>query len=123
MPAKKKILIVDDEPDVVAFLKKRLQARDYNVISANDGIEGLKKAIDEKPDLILLDIIMPNKDGFAMLKELKDKETTKEMPVIIISVKGESSAIFEGQELGATDYLIKPYDFQELLKYIKKYSL
>ncbi len=123
MPAKKKILIVDDEPDVVAFLKKRLQARDYNVISANDGIEGLKKAIDEKPDLILLDIIMPNKDGFAMLKELKDKETTKEMPVIIISVKGESSAIFEGQTLGATDYLIKPYDFQELLKYIKKYSL
>ena len=73
---KKTILVVDDEPDVLTFLKKRLEAHNYKVITANDGIEGLKKARESKPDIILLDIIMPNKDGFTMLSELRAKEET-----------------------------------------------
>ena len=120
---KKTILVVDDEPDVLTFLKKRLEAHNYKVITASDGIEGLKKARESKPDIILLDIIMPNKDGFTMLSELRAKEETRDIPVVIISAKAESRSIFEGQYLGAVDYLIKPYDFKELLKYIKRYTL
>jgi two-component system, OmpR family, alkaline phosphatase synthesis response regulator PhoP len=120
---KKTILIVDDEPDVLTFLKRRLETRNYKVITASDGIEGLNKASQGKPDIILLDIVMPNKDGFTMLSELKTREETQDIPVVIISVRGESRAIFKGQNLGAIDYLIKPYDFRELLKYIKRYSL
>lgn len=66
---KKRVLIVDDEPDVVTFLAKNLESNEYQTISAFDGEEGLKKAIDEKPDLILLDLIMPGYDGWKMLKE------------------------------------------------------
>lgn len=120
---KNKILIVDDEPDVITFLKKRLETVDFNVVSAADGVEGLKKARETKPDLILLDVIMPNKDGFKMLSELRAEEATRGIPVIMLTAKGESDAIFQGQELGAMDYVIKPYDFEELLKYIKKYTL
>jgi len=120
---KKTILVVDDEPDVLTFLKKRLEAHNYKVITASDGVEGIKKVSQAKPDIILLDIIMPNKDGFTMLSELRAKEETQDIPVVIISARGESRSIFKGQNLGAIDYLIKPYDFKELLKYIKRYSL
>lgn len=117
----KKILVVDDDLDIVSMLKKRLEAKNYNVITAMDGREGLAKACQEKPDLILLDIIMPNKDGFTMLKELKAQESVTHIPVIILSAKGETDTLLKGEELEATDYFIKPCDFEELLQYIKKY--
>ena len=120
---KNKILIVDDEPDVIEFLKKRLEASDFDVVSAGDGVEGLEKAREMKPDLILLDVIMPRKDGFKMLGELRSDETTCGIPVIMLTAKGEADSIFRGQELGAMDYIIKPFQFEELLKFIRKYSL
>ena len=120
---KKKILIVDDEPDSVAFLKKRLVEDNFHAISAEDGEEGLKKAVKEKPNLILLDLVMPKKDGFTMLRELKANESTKEIPVVVLSVKPESGSIFTGQEYGAVDYIIKPCDIQTILKYINRYIL
>ncbi len=120
---KNKILIVDDEPDVVEFLKKRLEASNFDVVSAGDGVEGLKKAREVRPDLILLDVIMPRKDGFKMLGELRSEEATFRIPVIMLTAKGEADSIFRGQELGAMDYIIKPFEFEELLKFIRKYSL
>lgn len=117
-----KILIVDDEPDVIDFLKKRLEASGYEVLSAADGVEGFKVAKAEVPDLILLDILMPHRDGFAMLADLRSEESVRNIPVVIVSAKGESTSIFQGQELGAVDYIIKPYEFEELLRYIKKYT-
>ena len=117
-----KILLVDDEPEVLEFLKKRLEKEGFLVSTAKDGVEGLQKAQSELPDLILLDIIMPNKDGFTMLKELRAEESLRSIPVIIVTAKGETSAVFEGQELRATDYLIKPVDFEQLLKYIRRYT-
>jgi DNA-binding response OmpR family regulator len=117
-----KILIVDDEPDVIAFLGKRLETSGYEVISAADGAEGFRSAKAATPDLILLDILMPHRDGFAMLGDVRGDESTRNIPVVIVSAKGESTSIFQGQELGAVDYIIKPYDFKELLRYIKKYT-
>jgi DNA-binding response OmpR family regulator len=117
----KKILIVDDDPDIIELTKKGLEASGYKVTAACDGVEGLKKAIEEKPDLILLDIIMPKKDGFAMLKDLKENKATSDIPVIMLSAKGETDALLKSEKFGVVDYFIKPCDWDELLNYIKRY--
>jgi DNA-binding response OmpR family regulator len=118
----KKILIVDDEPEVCGILAKKLEAEGFECLTASDGIEGIKKTREHKPDLILLDIIMPGKDGFSMLKEIQEDQDLREISVIMVSAKSESDSLFKGQNLGATDYLIKPVDFRQLLKYIRKYT-
>lgn len=120
---KTKILLVDDEPDVLEILSKKLEAAGFLTVKASDGNEGLKKTREEKPDLVLLDIMMPDKDGFTMLRELQSEPGSRSIPVIMVSAKSEADSLFEGRDLGATDYLIKPIDFEELLKYIKKYTL
>ncbi|MFA6216625.1 MAG: response regulator [Candidatus Omnitrophota bacterium] len=120
---KSKILIVDDEPDVIFFVKKQLEAHGYEVSAASDGAAGLQKAFEEAPDLILLDVVMPHRDGFSVLHELQSAEKTKHIPVIMLTAKAESTAVFQGQELGAADYIIKPFDVQVLLKFIKKYTV
>ncbi len=117
-----KILLVDDEPDVLEILSKKLEAAGFLTVRASDGNEGLRKAREEKPDLVLLDIMMPNKDGFTMLRDLQSNEELRNIPVIMVSAKSEADFLFEGQHLGAMDYLIKPIDFDELLKYIRKYT-
>ncbi|MBU0503668.1 MAG: response regulator [Candidatus Omnitrophota bacterium] len=117
---KKTILVVDNKPDILEFLQKRLESQDYQVITASDGVEGLKKAISQEIDLVLLDIAMPKKDGFAMLKELKSQEATKDIQVIIVSAKRETKSILEGQNLGSFDYFLKPFNFEELIKHIKR---
>jgi len=117
----KKVLIVDDEPDAVEFLKRGLERNSFEAISAANGEEGFKKALAEKPDLIILDLVMPNKDGFTILEELKANHATRQMPVIVLSARPESTSIFKGQDYGAIDYIIKPCDFQTILGYIKRY--
>jgi len=119
---KTRILVVDDEPDVREFLSKRLEARGYTVSTACDGIEGLQAATETIPDLILLDVMMPNKDGFSMLKDLQANPATQKISVIMATAKGQAGDIYYGQDLGATDYLIKPIEFEELLRYIRKYT-
>ena len=116
-----KILVIDDEPDVVWSLKKILEARGYQVITAGNGVDGLEKASRDNPDLILLDIMMPRKNGFKVLQELKADDATRDIPVLFLSVKSETTSLMEGQRLHATDYIIKPYKTEDLLKYIKKY--
>jgi len=120
---KTKILIVDDEPDVLEILTKRLSQRGYDVFTAADGEQGISVAAAQKPDLILLDVIMPVKDGFAMLRDLQAQESLRRIPVIMATAKGRAEDIYYGQDLGATDYLIKPIDFDVMLKYIRKYTL
>ena len=116
-----RILVIDDEPDVVWGLQKILEARGYEVITALNGLEGLRKASEENPDLILLDVMMPRKNGFQVLQELKADDETRNIPVIFLSVKGETSNLLEGKRLLATDYIVKPYKTEVLLKYVKKY--
>jgi DNA-binding response OmpR family regulator len=120
---KSKILVVDDEIEVLNILTKRLESEGFLTIRASDANEGLRKTLEEKPDLVLLDIIMPNKDGFSMLRDMQSLEELRKIPVIMVSAKSETDSLFEGKRLGATDYLIKPVDFEELLRYIKKYTL
>lgn len=119
---KTKVLIVDDEPVVRDILQRKLGNLGFNAFTACDGVEGLDMAIRERPDLILLDVMMPNKDGFAMLKDLQSNEVTRRISVIMATAKGNTSDIYYGQDLGATDYLIKPIEFESLLKVIRKYT-
>ena len=118
----KKILVVDDEPEILEMTQKRLEKSGYRVLTAADGKEGIRKAVEEKPDLILSDIIMPGIDGFTMLRELRNNASTSSIPVIMLSAKGEADSLLKGQNFGAVDYFIKPCDWDELLKYIKKYA-
>jgi adenylate cyclase len=118
----KKILVVDDEPDVLHILKKRLEAEKYSVETAADGVEGLQKAAAGAPDAVILDVMMPKKDGFAMLAEMQADQMLRKIPVIMLTARAETGAILEGQRLGAMDYLIKPVDFHEILKYLRRYT-
>ena len=115
-----KILVVDDEAIVVEILTKRLKAKGYAVISASDGVEGYKKATGEHVDLILLDVMMPNCDGFTMLQQLRSNESTFRTPVIMLTAKSELDSILQAKNLLA-DYILKPINFDELLKYVRKY--
>lgn len=112
----KKILIIDDDQDLFQVLKVRLEANKFEVITAIDGMEGLEKAKSENPDLIVLDILMPKKDGYMVVKELKSNEGTKDIPVIVMSGKDTLKILFE--EEGVTDYFVKPLDTQKLLETI-----
>jgi len=114
------ILLVDDEEDLVVFVKIRLERAGYKVLVAYDGLQALEK-VQEVPDLILLDIMMPEMDGFEALRQLKNKHETRYIPVIMLTAKGAAGDIFKSQELGATDYIIKPFEIPQLLELIKKY--
>lgn len=118
MAKKRTILIVDDEIDFSNMIRIRLEAKDYSVIIANDGEEGLKRAQTEKPDVILLDVLMPGKDGYTMMRELKLNDDTKDIPVIVVTAKTGMSDLFKVE--GIDNYLVKPFDDKELLKRIEK---
>ena len=118
--SKKKILVIDDELDFVNLVKVRLEANGYEVIDALNGEDGLKKAEAENPDLILLDIMMPKKDGYTLLRELKYKEATKSIPVIVITGKPYIKDFFEFETKGIKDYIIKPFEDEDLLLRIKR---
>ena len=117
----KKILIIDDEQDFIDMIKMRLEAGGHVVESANDGLAGLKKASEIDPGLIFLDVMMPVMDGFETLRKLKREDATKLIPVIMLTARGESSAIFKAQGLGATDFLMKPCESGELSDIVSKY--
>jgi len=118
----KKILIVDDEPDFIEMIQMRLEANGYKVVSANDGLQGLEAARTEKPNLILLDVMMPGMDGFETIRKLRRDADTRGIPVIMLTARGESPSIFKAQELGAADYLIKPCESDELLAMVKRHA-
>ena len=115
-----KILIVDDEEDIVAALSIRLKALGYDVIPAYDGMEGLLKAREEKPDLILLDIMLPKLDGYKVCRILKFDEKFRHIPIIMITAKGDESNIKMGEEVGADAYVPKPFNPEELMSKIEE---
>jgi DNA-binding response OmpR family regulator len=118
---KDKILIIDDEKEILESLKEGLEANRFEVITAGDAEAGLGKALSEKPNLIVLDIMMPGVDGAKALQRLRAGDTTREIPVLMLTAKGESGSIEQFQTLGATDYFVKPVNLGELVKKIRKY--
>ena len=121
MIRKKKILVIDDEKDLVEELGIRLESVGYGVLAAFDGLEGLEKARKDKPDLILLDVMMPTLDGYHVCRELKKDPRTQSIPIIILTVKVHDESIALGKEAGADDYVTKPYETGLLLDKIKGY--
>src|SRR4030043_439455 len=116
----KKILLVDEDPIILRLIASRLKNSGYDVVSALDGESGLKKAITKKPDLVLLDIIMPGLNGFEVCKRLKENDKTKDIPVIMLTVLAGEKDLSKGLEAGADCLITKPFSAVDLLHEIKK---
>jgi len=116
----KKILLVDDEKDLVETLTLRLEANDYEVIPAYDGQDGLEKARKGKPDLIILDLMLPKMDGYKVCRMLKFDEKYKNIPIIMFTARVQESDKKMGEEVGANAYITKPFEPQVLLTKIKE---
>ena len=122
MDEKGKILIIDDEPDLVETMKSRIVTAGYSVDTAHDGITGVKMAKEKKPNLILLDIMMPGIDGFETLKRLKEDDITRPIPVVIFSCGSEEDAwAHKALKLGSVGYVVKPFDASALLFTVEKF--
>jgi len=116
-----KILMVDDEPEFLEMVKTRLEAGGYEVITASDGQQGLDKAKKEKPDLIILDLMLPKMDGYKVCGFLKKDTRYSRIPIIILSARAQEEDMQLGEELGADAYIIKPFDAAALLGKIKEF--
>ncbi len=114
MDRKSKILIVDDAVDTVELLRKRFRSEGYDTAEAYNGVEGLQKVAEFNPDLIVLDVMMPRMDGYEVCRRLKSDENTKYIPVLMLTAKGEVEHKIKGLDIGADDYMGKPFDYKEL---------
>ncbi len=117
---KQKILVVDDEPEAVELVEFNLKQAGYAVSTATDGVEALKKARAQTPDMILLDVMLPEMDGFEICKTLRLETSTARTPILMLTAKASEIDRVLGLELGADDYLTKPFSPRELLLRIKK---
>jgi DNA-binding response OmpR family regulator len=119
-PSQTKILIVEDEEILLTALSEELKQEGFQVVGAKDGVEGVEMAKSEKPDLILLDLVMPRLDGIGALKEMKADEAIKAIPVVILTNLSDYDKISDALSLGAMDYLVKAnYRLEELVNKIK----
>ena len=112
----KTILVIDDEPAIRDLLKYNLEREGYHIIEASDGIEGINVALEQKPDIILLDIMLPKLDGLSVCKRIKNSMT---IPIIMLTAKSEEIDTILGLELGADDYITKPFSVRELAARVK----
>ena len=119
----KKILVVDDDRENAQAIGEWLKSVGYQVVTAFDGDEALKKVASESPDLMILDIVMPKLNGFDVLSELKYGKSARNIPVIVLTIKGDTTSIFESQGLGVADYITKPVDQNELLQSVQRQIL
>jgi len=117
----KLILVVDDEELTTQLAQTFLEKYGFRVIIASDGEAGLELAYAENPDLILLDVMLPSMDGFAVCKKLKENENFKNTPILMFTAKGLSSDIAEGKAVGADEYIVKPFSGKALVATIRKH--
>lgn len=116
---KKKILVVDDEPHIVNLVRLTLSGQKYEVYSAYSGQEALRLSKQINPDLVILDIMMPNMDGYQVCEELRKDKKTANTPIMILSAKSQLVDKFKSINVGADDYIVKPFDPEELMKRVK----
>lgn len=117
--AHEKILLIEDEKDILELIAFNLECSGYDVIKASNGEDGLKRAMNEEPDLVLLDLMLPGMDGFDVCRELKQDKKTRKIPVIMLTARGEDTDIVSGLELGAEDYITKPFSPKILIARIR----
>jgi len=116
---KKKILVIDDTKLMLCMITSILEENGYEVVTATSGLEGIQKVKEEKPDLVLLDIVMPEMDGFEVCRILREDESNNLMPIIILTGQDNEDDKLTGLELGADDYIIKPFNHRELLSRVR----
>ncbi len=116
----KKILVVEDEPEFIELLEYNLKREGFSVGTARDGIEAIKKARSLRPDLILLDLLLPELNGLAVCETLRRNPDTAAVPVIVVSALSTQFTKLAGLEAGAVDYITKPFSFRELIARVKR---
>jgi len=114
---RRRILVVEDDVSILSGLSINLKVEGYEVLQAQDGRTGLQRAVDDKPDLVVLDVMLPEMNGYEVLKELRRRRV--DVPVVMLSARGQEPDKILGLELGADDYVVKPFGLQELLARIK----
>jgi DNA-binding response OmpR family regulator len=119
----RRILVIDDEQDLLDFLRKVLEEEGYAVATAPDGVQGISRARHEPPDLILLDLMMPQMDGWEVLRILKSLPQTSRTPVVVLTARMDPQSKWEGWQQGAVDYITKPFSLQELKLRLKEILL
>ncbi len=117
---KKKILLADDEEDIKTVIKLYLESKGYDVVTSYDGLDTLDKVKAEKPDLILLDIMMPVINGFEVCKQLKADENTSHIPIVMLSAASHADSVERAIEAGALDYIMKPFEPPRIEAILKK---
>lgn len=118
--AKKKIFIIEDEEDIITLLNFHLEKEGYEIQSSITGVNILNKIKQCMPDLILLDLMLPGTDGFEICKQLKQEKQTENIPIIMLTAKNEESTVVAGLELGAEDYITKPFSMPILIARVRK---
>ena len=118
---KKRILIVDDEPDLVETIQVSLELEDYECLLAYDGFRGFERAQKEKPDLIILDVMLPGMNGYKVCRLLKFDEKFKHIPIIMLTAEAQEKDRLTGKETGADFYMTKPFSADKLLAKVKEY--
>lgn len=116
----KKILVADDEPHILRIVKDKLSNAGFAVVSVTNGEDALSAAINEKPDLILLDVMMPKMSGFEVCQKIKADESIKHIPVILLTARGQESDIKAGLDAGASEYITKPFSPRQMLTKVKE---
>ena len=118
MNAQKRVLIVEDEEGLLEGLAHNFKFEGYDVLTAKNGSEGLKMALKQKPDVVILDIMLPEKDGFTVLKELRQRH--REIPVLVMTARNFEADVLKGFDLGADDYVTKPFGIKELMARVRR---
>jgi two-component system alkaline phosphatase synthesis response regulator PhoP len=116
----KRILVIEDDPGALRLAQYVLQYEGYEVLTATNGLVGLKKAQSEQPDLVVLDVMLPGVDGFEICHRLRSEPETAQLPILMLSAKAEAVDRAMGLKVGADDYLIKPTDAAEIVRIVKK---
>lgn len=116
----RKILAVDDEKHIVRLVQINLQKEGYDVVTASNGQEALERVAEDKPELIIMDVMMPEMDGFSALEKLKGDPATADIPIIMLTAKAQDADVFQGWKSGADLYLTKPFNPHELLTFVKR---
>jgi DNA-binding response OmpR family regulator len=117
----KHVLAVDDELHIRRLIQINLEREGYRVTTAGDGQEALRQIQDERPDLVLLDVMMPHVDGFSLLRRLKEDPETADIPVMMLTVRAEDESMFEAWRSGVACYIPKPFHPSELVAFVKRH--